>query len=374
VAILAFQNEPEPSKGLFDACGDDPRTVCEWVYDQTDNEALAGAADWVIERPLRIALVLLAAWIVNKIVHHMIAKIVDRIGSDSTERQMERVRRLGPAVLAQGDEAVKERSKARAETVGVVLRSFSTALIWTIAIFIVLSELDINLAPLIAGAGIAGIALGFGAQSVVQDFLSGMFMLIEDHYGVGDVIDVGDAVGTVEKVSLRTTSIRDKQGTVWHIANGEIRRVGNFSQLWSRALIDVDVAYEADIRLAQGVIQRVATELFEDPEWSDHVGIEPPEVLGVQNLGADSVQIRLVVKTKPSSQWTVERELRLRIKEALDEAGIEMPFGQRTVWLRQQGDVPMPEPVDPATVRVAPIHSPHDEDEPGADLEPDERL
>ncbi|MCH7788513.1 MAG: mechanosensitive ion channel family protein [Acidobacteria bacterium] len=371
--ILAFQNDSAPSDELVDACGDSPRWACEWVFDQTDNEALAGIVDWVIDRPLRIGLVVLVAWIVKRIVHHMIGKVVDRIRSDSTERQMERVRRLSPGVLAAADDAARERGKARAETVGLVLRSFSSALIWTIALFVVLSELDVNVAPLIAGAGIAGIALGFGAQSVVQDFLSGMFMLIEDHYGVGDVIDVGDATGTVERMSLRTTSIRDAQGTVWHISNGEIRRVGNFSQLWSRALIDVGVAYETDIRLAQGVIQRVGTELWEDPEWGDGVVMEPPEVLGVQNLGGDAVQIRLIVKTRPSSQWTVERELRLRIKEALDEAGIEMPFAQRTVWLRQQGDVPMPQPVDPATVRVAPIPHAHDDEAQGPDEDSGER-
>jgi small-conductance mechanosensitive channel len=282
---------------------------------------------------------------------------------------MQRLRQLSPGVIASDVESIKQRSNARAETVGFVLRSFSSTAIWTIAVFIVLSELGINLAPLIAGAGIAGIALGFGAQSLVEDFLSGMFMLIEDQYGVGDVIDVGDAKGTVEKVSLRTTSIRDVQGTVWHFPNGEIRRVGNFSQLWSRALIDVDVAYEADTRLAQGVIQRVATELWEDPKWGEETVMEPPEVWGVQSLGGDAVQIRLVVKTKPSSQWEVERELRLRIKEALDEAGIEIPFGQRTVWLRHQGEVPRPEPVDPSTVRVAPIVSTNDDDASDTDTE-----
>jgi small-conductance mechanosensitive channel len=263
--------------------------------------------------------------------------------------------------LSAEKESAKLRSKARAETVGFVLRSFSTALVWTIAAFIVLSELGINLAPLIAGAGIAGLALGFGAQSVVKDFLNGLFMLIEDQYGVGDTIDVGDATGTVERVSLRTTSLRDVQGTVWHVANGEIRRVGNFSQHWSRALIDVDVAYEADTRLAQGVIQRIATEMWEDPEWGGDEVMEAPEVLGVQNLGGDSVQIRLVVKTRPSEQWMVERELRLRIKEGLEAAGIEIPYEQRTVWLRNQGDSPMPKPVDPDTISVAPVTRTHDE-------------
>jgi len=199
-----------------------------------------------------------------------------------------------------------------------------------------MGQLDIDLAPLIAGAGVGGIALGFGAQSIVKDFLSGLFMLIEDQYGVGDIIDVGDATGTVENVSLRSTTIRDVYGTVWYVPNGEILRVGNFSQLWSRALIDVEVSYDTDLELAQGVIQRVADEMWRDPEWGGDELMERPEVWGVQDLGASGVALRLVVKTEPSQQWAVERELRLRLKEALDAAGIEIPFPQTTVWLRNE--------------------------------------
>ena len=205
---------------------------------------------------------------------------------------------------------------------------------------------------MIAGAGIGGIALGFGAQSIVKDFLSGLFMLIEDQYGVGDVIDIGPATGTVEEVSLRSTTLRDVYGTVWHIPNGEILRVGNYSQLWSRALIDVEVAYDVDLRYAQGVIQRVADEMWDDPEWGGDELMERPEVWGVQNLGASGVAIRLVVKTEPSMQWMVEREIRLRVKEALDEAGIEIPFPQQTVWFRHQGDHPLNPPPAPETVET----------------------
>jgi small conductance mechanosensitive channel len=196
-----------------------------------------------------------------------------------------------------------------------------------------MAEIGLNLGPLIAGAGIVGIALGFGAQNLVRDFVSGVFMLAEDQYGVGDVIDAGPATGRVEGVSLRTTRIRDVDGTVWHMPNGEITRIGNKSQQWARAVLDVDVAYDTDIALAKEVIKTTA-----DAMWRDEAGattmLEEPEVWGVENLGADGIAIRLVVKTAPNEQLAVERELRGRVKEALDQAGIEIPFPQRTVWHR----------------------------------------
>ena len=165
---------------------------------------------------------------------------------------------------------------------------------------VILGELGVNLGPLIAGAGIAGVALGFGAQSLVKDFLSGIFMLVEDQYGVGDVIDVGEATGTVEAVTLRTTRIRDVEGTVWHVPNGEIDRVGNKSQQWARALLDVEVAYGTDIDEAQRVIKSVADGVAQDPEWSRP---HPRGARGVgrRGAGADGIAIRLVVKTRPAS-------------------------------------------------------------------------
>ena len=249
------------------------------------------------------------------------------------------------------DERSEQRSAARAETLTSVLSSAATMVIWSVAGLMILGEVGISLAPLIAGAGIAGVAIGFGAQSIVRDFLTGFFMLVEDQYGVGDVVDVGEVSGTVERVTLRTTVLRDVTGNVWHVPNGEISRVGNMSQLWSRAVLDIDVAYDTDLRYAQGIIQRVADELWEDEEFEGGDIIEPPEAWGIENLGADGISIRLVVKTDPAEQWAVARELRLRIKEAFDEAGIEIPFPQRTVWLNQDPR----EPSDPADVPVAPL-------------------
>ena len=347
---------------LQDACGVNDRSyVCEQVFEWTDNEFFSVAAEWLLDRPIRIILILVLAWIVSRILQRLVRRFVDGVASAPLDNRFEALRERGPGKLFI-QETQQVRAAARAETIGLVLRSVVAAAVWSIAALLVLGQLEIDLAPLIAGAGIGGIALGFGAQSIVKDFLSGFFMLVEDHYGVGDIIDVGDATGTVEKVSLRSTTLRDVQGTVWHVPNGEILRVGNYSQLWSRALIDVEVAYGTDLAFAQGVIQRVADDLWDDAEWGGDEVMERPEVWGVQALGASAVAIRLVVKTEPSQQWAVERELRLRLKNALDEAGIEIPYPQQTVWLRHQGDHPIPEVPDPASVATHPVAEAHDDE------------
>ncbi len=160
---------------------------------------------------------------------------------------------------------------------------------------------------------------------------TGVFILVEDQFGVGDIVDLGEASGVVDAVSLRTTRLRAVDGTLWHVPNGEIRRVGNQSQHWSRALIDIDVAYETDIDHASSVIAAVADEVARE----DGDVIDDPEVWGVEQLGAHGVAIRLVVKTRPSEQFRVSRELRRRIKMAFDREGIEIPFPQQTVWHRQ---------------------------------------
>ena len=326
------------STALADACGETNRGfVCERVFDWTDNAGLATVADWLLDRPIRIALVLVAAWIGTRIVKRTISRFTQRIAAAPGNSRLQKLREKGP-VRALSDDVERSRAESRAGTLGSVLRSVAVALIWTFAALIVLGEIGVNLGPLIAGAGIGGIALGFGSQAIVKDFLSGLFMLIEDHYGVGDVVDLGYATGTVEEVSLRSTTIRDVKGTVWHVPNGEISRVGNYSQLWSRALIDIEVAYDTDLRLAMGLIQRVANDFWEDPEWGGDELAECPDVWGVQSLGASGIALRVAVKTEPSMQWSVERELRLRLKEAFDEAGIEIPFPQQTVWFRDSDE------------------------------------
>lgn len=319
---------------LTDACGEDPGNVCEWVYDLTgENDGLTEVIDWLIARPLNVLLILLGAAIVSRLARRWIRRwtrsLVERGGQAASP--------TGVMVLSAGPASV--RAATRAETIGAVMRGLATALVWTVAFFLVLGVLDVDLAPLIAGAGIAGVALGFGAQTLVKDFLSGFFMLVEDQFGVGDVVDLGEATGTVEAFTLRATRLRGIDGTVWHVPNGEIQRVGNMSQQWARVLLDISVAYDADLRQAQEVIKQVADEVFHDDEWGSYL-LEEPEIWGVEALDVDGIAIRLVIKTQPGEQWKVMRELRLRIKEALDRAGIEIPFSQRTVWLRHDGGGP----------------------------------
>ncbi len=325
-------------QGLADACGESNRGfVCERVYDWTGSDGWATAADWLLDRPIRIALILVVAWLVARIAKRAIVRFTKRIAATPGSARLQKLRERGPG-RALIDEAERSRAEARAETLGHVLRSVVVAMVWGFTALIILGEIGVNLGPLIAGAGIGGVALGFGAQSIVKDFLSGLFMLIEDHYGVGDWVDVGYASGTVEEVSLRSTTLRDIRGTVWHVPNGEIARVANYSQLWSKALVDVEVAYDTDVRVAMGVMQQVANDLWNDPEWGGDELSEPPTVFGIQSLGASGIGLRLAVKTEPSLQWSVEREIRLRLKEAFDAAGIEIPFPQQTTWLRDDSE------------------------------------
>lgn len=341
--------------GLFDACGSDPNSVCRWVFEQTDNSFLAIVAEWVVARIVPVLLILVGALVVSRLLKRAIGKLIDRMAAVPKDSRLDALRSKGPGRFLLNEHGASLRSEARAKTIGHVLTSIATFFVWAIAVFMMLGELGINIGPLIAGAGIAGVALGFGAQTVVRDFLAGIFMIVEDQYGVGDSIDVGGVAGTVEKMSLRTTTLREVTGTLWHVPNGEIKRVGNRSQLWSRALLDVEVAYDTDLRLAEGVIQRVANEMWRDPEWGGDELIEEPEVWGVQNLGASGIAIRLVIKTAPATQWQVERELRLRIKEAFDQAGIEIPFPQRTIWLRKEGDFEPSEKPDKSTIETAEV-------------------
>jgi moderate conductance mechanosensitive channel len=320
--MLVAQAPPAPVVPE-EACGADPSWICDVTFRATESETFAKTVDFLVARPVKILLVLLLAWVANRLMRRAVRRFVAGVAEGAVRRGFEGLRQRAPDILAATSE-VNLRSAQRTETIATVMRSIGTAVIWTIAMLTILAELGINLGPLIAGAGIVGVALGFGSQSLVRDFLSGMFMLIEDQFGVGDVIDAGEASGVVEGISLRTTRLRDVEGVVWHIPNGEIRRVGNQSQDWSRALLDVQVAHGTDLDRAQAVIKRVADELWNESEWSTVILAEP-EVWGVEQLAAAGITIRLVVKTKPADQWKVQRTLRRRINDAFTAAGIQVP-------------------------------------------------
>jgi moderate conductance mechanosensitive channel len=208
--------------------------------------------------------------------------------------------------------------------------------IFAIATLTILPELDINLAPLLASAGIVGVAVGFGAQSLVKDVISGMFMLLEDQYGVGDSVDVGQASGTVEAVGLRITTIRDGNGVLWYLRNGEIARVGNRSQSWAMVLIDVPVGFGAPVEEATAALSRAVEELGEDEGWAADF-IEAPSVLGVQQLTIDGAVLRVQAKTTADAQGRVGLELRRRITAALERAGLAAHLDPRRF---ARGNVP----------------------------------
>ncbi len=300
-----------------------------------DNELLALMIRWLIAPGLSILIILVVAGIVDALVRRIINGIVARMKDPSLAPTRRLRRRVGVPVSEIEEDL---RRAQRADALGALAKSVTKVAIWFVALVMALGEVGVQLAPLIAGAGIVGVALGFGAQDLVKDFLSGVFMLIEDQYGVGDIVDAGEAIGVVEGVSLRSTRIRDVDGTLWHVPNGEIRRIGNMSQDWARALLDVGVAYGTDIDAASDILERVAVEMAHDPAYEE-LFIEDPEVWGVQSLGTDSVDIRLVIKVIPGQQWAVMRELRGRIKKAFDSAEIEIPFPQRTVWMRTEQPV-----------------------------------
>ncbi|MDP3894037.1 mechanosensitive ion channel family protein [Nocardioides sp.] len=300
---------------------------CNQVWNRTENEFAAQAADFLIGRPLAITMIVVVALFLRWLLHRGIDRLVRRAETGVVPGRMTRIT-LGST----GSGAVTRRVQ-RAGAMGSLLKSVTSGVILVFAGVMALAELDVNIGPLIAGAGIVGVALGFGAQSLVKDFLSGIFMIFEDQYGVGDVIDTGEASGTVEAVSLRVTRLRDVSGTVWYVRNGEILRVGNMSQNWARTVLDIGVAYSEDLVKVRRVLGEVAHDLWEDEEFKGLI-IEQPEVWGVQDLSADAVTVRVTLKTAPMEQWAVAREMRERIKARFDFEGIEIPFPQRVVWHR----------------------------------------
>src|SRR3954467_9675871 len=248
--------------------------------------------DFLVDAPLKIVVILVLAVVANRVARKGVKRALRTLQSGAVQERLGSLRAATPdALLATTEHSL--RAEQRIEALASVLRSLTTFVIYAVAAFMILGEVGIELGPLIAGAGIIGVALGFGSQSLVRDFLSGVFILVEDQFGVGDIVDLGEASGVVDAVSLRTTRLRAVDGTLWHVPNGEIRRVGNKSQHWSRALIDLDVAYDTEIEHAEAVIASVAHEIAAE----DSDVIEEPEVWGVEALGANGIVIRLVVKT-----------------------------------------------------------------------------
>jgi small conductance mechanosensitive channel len=318
-ALLAAPVDPTPTPTIGADCRED--VVCKQMYEWTGNVWFSESSFWIIVKPLRIILILLIAMLIRWVVHRMIKRLVRTSAHTSVPTILRPLRERIPNATATDPAAiVPERRRQRAEAIGSVLRNTVTAVVFAIAVLLILSELNFNLAPLIASAGIAGVALGFGAQSLVKDILSGIFMLLEDQYGVGDTVDLGEATGVVEAVGLRITTVRDGRGVLWYIRNGEIIRVGNKSQGWAMVIVDMPIGF-AGVEEATSVMRAAAVGVAEDPDLAGHF-VEPPDVLGVEQITVDGAVIRTVAKTTADGQFDVGRELRRRLTEALDAAGI----------------------------------------------------
>jgi small-conductance mechanosensitive channel len=294
---------------------------CNTVLNMTDNQWLASSANWLIAKPITILLILLGAVIVRLLARRLIDRLTKATGG-KTPALLRPLRERAPQALGQ---LLSERRAQRAQTIGSVFKSIVSAIVFGLAFMMILSELGVNLAPVLASAGILGVAIGFGAQNLVKDFLSGVFMMLEDQYGVGDVVDVGEATGTVEAVGLRITTMRDVNGTVWYVRNGEILRVGNSSQGFAVAVVYVPIGSGADVGQAVDILGRVATKAADTEPVAADV-LEPPEVLGVERVSAaEGITMRLTVKVRPGRQWAVQRNLRAKIMEAFEDAGIQGP-------------------------------------------------
>jgi moderate conductance mechanosensitive channel len=291
----------------------------------------------LIEIPIRIFVIIIVALLIRAILIRMINRTVRPIRVGEVPRILRPFKeRVENSALFESTGLLSERRDQRAATIGSVLKSGVSFTILVITFLLVLSELGVNLAPFIAGTSIIGVALGFGAQNVVKDFLSGIFMMLEDQYGVGDVIDFEQASGTVEAVGLRTTTLRDVNGTVWYVRNGEVIRVGNKSQGYAQVVLDVPIAASADINRASAAMLAVAQDLRSEEGWADAFMGEP-EVLGVEQFNRFETVIRLVVKVRPMEQWRVARELRVRIRDRLERMDIESQ-------LPPEPDAPEPPP------------------------------
>jgi small conductance mechanosensitive channel len=285
----------------------------EWLDEMT--------GDWALL--IRIVLIVLGLFLVRWILLVIVRRIVTTVTTGVKKREgAADTKALDASPLA------RARIVQRARTIGLVLSNLITASLTISAMIAILAELGIAIGALAAGAGILGAALGFGAQSLVKDFLAGLFIVVEDQFGVGDFVDLGTATGVVESIRLRVTQVRDSEGTVWYVRNGEILRVGNQSQGWSRIILDLPLAYNSDLEKAKKAIEAAAAKLTETPALKTGL-IGKAEVWGIQALGGEEIVFRTVQQVRPSKKDAITRALRMEVKKALDKAGVELATPER---------------------------------------------
>ena len=271
--------------------------------------------EWLLEHGIIILAYIIISYFIYRLLKLVIPRMVDR---------MVKVRGKGRHSKLWFENRSKTLSGMLTGTIGIIIA--------VVALFMILSELGINIAPLLAGAGVAGIAIGFGAQSLIKDFVSGLFILLEDQYNKGDVVKIAGIAGLVEEVNLRRTVLRDLEGIVHSIPNGQITTASNYTRDWARVKLDIPVGYGEDMDHVFEVINRVGKELAEDKYFKDLIKT-PPQVLRVQNFGDSGIDIRVLGDVRPMKQWEVTGELRKRLKKAFDEEGIEIPWPHVKLYL-----------------------------------------
>lgn len=331
------------TKRQIEACGAVPAKLCLRIFDATGSTTLAGLSDLFVHG-YHIVVIIAVAFLLRAVARRAIGRVTRSTvrGRDRVHRGLDRldaISRIDARGLLDNDPQSVERRSQRAETIGAVLRSITNAVIFTLALVLVLGELGLNLAPIIASAGIVGVAVGFGAQSVVKDFLSGIFLVVEDQYGVGDVIDLGPTVkvvGVVESIGLRSTRVRDVKGNLWHIRNGDVSQVGNISQGWSRIVLDVLLAHGADVAAARAALLAAAGSVTAEEQFADAV-LEPAAVWGVEDVTLDGVSLRLVVKVRAAVKDDIARLLRERLLGTLAEAGVPVARASRDLAVPDGG-------------------------------------
>jgi small-conductance mechanosensitive channel len=333
----------DPDQLLQPTCVAEPGSWCARFYQWTDNDFLARSADTIVDKTLTITLIVAFALLARHLLHRAIRRLVEGTAANGRVREL-LARRAPQRIKDVARPLASARRSQRARTIGSILRSISSSVVLVVAVVMVLAEFGVNLGPILASAGIVGVALGFGAQNLVRDFLAGVFILLEDQLGVGDVVDLGQASGTVEAVGLRITTVRDAYGTVWYVRNGEILRVGNKTQDFAVAVVDLPLGHGADLPLASEIADRVAKDRVGQDDLSEHV-LAPPEVLGVEKVATEGVTLRLTTRVAAGRQFAVQRALNAAIADAFDDAGLPAP-----------GTTPSAAPEEPAPVpRATPV-------------------
>lgn len=287
--------------------------------------------EWLVGWPLQSLVAVLVGVVLLAVVRWAIARAVRSVIDGGAKVRSHTRRLLMKTRVVPGEESdpmAVARRVQRAETMGSVLRSVAGIVVTVLVVTALANINDWDLGPVLASAGVVGVALGFGAQTLVKDFLAGIFMLVEDQYGVGDVIDVGEATGTVEAVGLRVTQIRDLSGTLWYVRNGEILRVGNMTQGWSKALVEVTVPPDADVARATSLVARAAADVAA-ARPSDVLGT--PDVTAFESLSAESVMLRMLLKVAPAKQWSIQRDVRARVRELFLSEGVGLALPRQVL-------------------------------------------